>query len=131
MTIIFAPGLLAPASMWLDARSIYVSDTHVGNPVVLALDRQIKRPFDAAWTVTIRQWANGWVSYCVARGGQFYKPDSVLPDPLLLRWWTDGQCHPLPVGKYETTTVWRVCPTTPLVPCKRVELVSNVFEVRP
>lgn len=118
-----------PASFWFDARKVHFSDIVVGTSPAMTLDRTIKRPFDGAWTVAIRRWDGGWVSHCNAAGSQPYKTDSKLPKAPDLKWWTWGQCHPLTVGRYEVTTVWNLNLPWPL-PDKRVELVSNVFEVR-
>lgn len=129
MMLLLLPGQLWPASWWMTVDSVYFSDTHAGEVVPMTLGRTINRPFDADWTVTIRKWDGGWTVDCVAAGSQPYKPDSVLPKSLTLNWWTWGKCHPLPVGKYEVTAVWRLKTDWPFAD-KRIEITSNVFEVR-
>lgn len=120
-----------PASYWLEVRSIRVFDSKVGAPVVMAVDRTIKRDFQANWVSTIKRLDRGkWVSYCTADATTNYDRRATLPDPLFLQWWTFPGCHPLPAGKFILRTTWRI-EVDGLVPDKWVTEDSNIFEVTP
>lgn len=128
----FAAAHAVSASWWLEVRSVRVFDAQAGAPVLMAVDRSIERDFYGDWSVSIRRWdAGGWVSYCQARGQANYATDSQLPDPLTLQWWTHPGCHPLPPGRYVMRTSWTVHPDMSVLPAKRVQADSNIFEVRP
>lgn len=95
----------------------------------MTVDREIKRPFRGSWQVTLRQWDGaGWVTWCNAQGASNYRPDSRFPKDLSLQWWTNGQCHPVPQGRYKVTTTW-VIKDIPWMPEKTVTADSNIFEV--
>lgn len=128
VTLPLLPAMLWPASWWFDVRKIYIADVRVGTDIPIVIDRTIKRPFHANWSVSIRQWDAGWTVHCVANGEQTYKPDARLPKAPTLRWWTWDRCHPLPPGRYEVVTTWRL--DIPYIwATKHVEISSNVFEV--
>jgi hypothetical protein len=98
----------------------------------MIVDRSIKRPFLGSWTVTVRRWgAEGWVTYCTARGASHYRAGSELPRALTLDWWTDGRCPVLGEGRYTVGTVWEINPLISYLPRKVVQAESNIFEVTP
>ena len=128
-TLLILPIQMWSPSFWLDIHSVSVSNTTVGNPVTMVVEREIKRPFRGAWNATIMQWdGSGWVTFCNAYGSSNYRTEARFPVPLTLKWWTDAQCHELPAGRYKMHTTWRVL-DLPLMPDKIVEVDSNVFEV--
>lgn len=129
VTLLLLPMMIWPVSWWFEVSRVHITDSRVGEQIPLVIDRKIKRAFDARWSVTIRQWDAGWTVYCVANGEQSYRPDADLPKKPTLHWWTWGRCHPLPAGKYEVITTWRLDPPHTWI-SKRMEVVSNVFEVR-
>lgn len=120
---------LWPASWWFSVTRVYIQDAKQGQPVIMEVDRTIRRSFDATWDVLLRrQTASGWMVVCAAQGSADYNPDAVFPDPLLLDWWTNGTCGPsLTPGKYRLHTTWQLEPD--FNPIKRVKITSNVFEV--
>lgn len=126
ITALLLPFLVWPSWYWFEVRSVYFSDSRVGEPVPMVLDRSINRAFYGRFTVSIWRWDGGWVSYCTASGEQPYRVDAQLPKTPTLDWWTWGKCHPLPVGRYITEAVWFI--DTP-VRDKKVTAVSNIYEV--
>lgn len=98
------------ASFWYQVNDIVVFDTPVGEEVVMDVERTIRRPFTARWSVLVRELSdeNGWEIVCTAQGSGNYRPDAVLPNPTTLGWWTDGQCATLEPGYYMISTVWRI-----------------------
>lgn len=121
------PALLWPASWWFVVDSVHVRNTWQGEPVGMIVDRQIKRPFRGAWQATIRKWdGSGWVTWCNASGASNYATEAKFPQNLTLKWWTDGQCHPLPSGRYKMQTSWTI--KAPIQD-KSIIVDSNVFEV--
>lgn len=129
-TLIVLPPLAWPSSFWFDVTAVSVSSAPAGSPLHMTADRKIKRPFRGSWQTTIRQWDGaGWVTWCNAQGASNYRPDSKFPRDLTLQWWTDGQCHPVPQGRYKITTTW-VIRDIQWMPDKTVTADSNIFEVR-
>lgn len=119
-----------PTWYWFEPRSMHVAAAVAGQPVAMAVDRIIRRPFTGQWSVTVRRAtpSAGWEIVCAASGGGDYRPDAVFPDPLTLDWWTAGACDTLPPGQMQVSTVWWLdmgilgaIPTRPLE--------SNVFTV--
>jgi len=122
MTII--PG----GSWWLRVNRMTAFDAPAGASVVMEVDRELRRPFTADWRVLVRQWQDdGWLIVCLASGGGDYRPDAVLPSPLMLDWWTDGQCTHPPAGQLMISTVWTI--NTALPGVRTVVAESNVFRV--
>lgn len=121
---------LWPASWWLDVRSVRISDAAHGDSPAMLVERTISREFKGTWQITVRRWDGGWVVWCNASGTSNYKPSASLPPALTLRWWTDGQCHPLDAGKYTVTTTWTILGHG-LAPDRLIKIDSNIFEVRP
>lgn len=123
------PPQVWPTSWWIDVRSVVVSDSKIGEPAKMVVERKVKRAFRGAWNATVMQWdGSGWVTHCNASGTSNYRADARFPVPLTMQWWTDAQCHLLPAGRYKITTTWRVL-DLPLMPDKIVSVDSNVFEV--
>lgn len=119
-----------PASYWFEVRSLHVSDTTVGDPVLMVADRDIKRNFLGTWTVSIRKLGpKGQGVYCTAVNSTDYEMNSQLPDPLTLSWWTFPHCDPLPEGKYYIRTTWTI-KGNGFFPDKQLSQVSNIFEIR-
>lgn len=131
VTLLFLPLLLWPTSYWIEVRDIVVRSNSVGQPLSMVVDRTVNRPFLGIWQVTIRQWDGaGWLTWCNASGSSNYRPDARYPVNLSLQWWTDGQCHPIPQGRYKVTTAWRI-EGAGILPNKVVTIDSNIFEVTP
>lgn len=121
------PVLMWPASWWFEVRAVDVKSAHFGEPVEMAVDRSINRSFAGKWSVTVRQWdGSGWVAWCNATGQSNYREGARFPVPLTLKWWTDGQCTPLPAGRYKLTTAWLI---DTMLPDKTVVVDSNVFQI--
>jgi hypothetical protein len=120
---------LWPASYWFEPRRVAVFDAPTGVDVVMEVDRVIHRQFIADWSAIVRRWEDGaWTVECVGRGKSDYHPESTLPDPLTLRWWTDGACPSLRPGRYFVSTIWTIRGGYTL-PDKVVAVASNVFTV--
>lgn len=118
--------ILVPASLWLDVRSVRILDSKLGSPIVMVVDRTIKRDFPGKWAVTVRD-VEGAV-WCSARGEAEYSSRAKLPTPLTLQWWTFPSCYPVPVGSYTATTRWTI-QDLPFLPSKSVVVESNIFRV--
>jgi len=116
-----------PASWWFRNVVTFVHDAQIDEPVFMEVNREIRRPFFADWSVIVRRLEiGGWTIVCTAHGKGDYLPGSTLPDPLALEWWTDGQCSYPPPGRLYLTTIWRIQgPTGP----RPVVVTSNIFEV--
>lgn len=113
----------------MEPKSMLVFDGPPNGPLVLEVDREIHRPFNGAWNVTIRKRRNdAWTIYCSASGENDYDPNASLPEPVTLNWWTNRQCLPLSPGVYSITTTWTIKGSMGL-PDKYTKLVSNVFTV--
>ncbi len=127
--LLVLPPLMWPVTFWFDVNSVSVASAPAGSSLHMTVDREIKRPFRGSWQTTIRQWdGSGWVTRCNAQGASNYRPDSKYPRDLSLQWWTDGQCHPIPHGRYKITTTW-VIGDIEWMPEKTITVDSNVFEV--
>ena len=119
-----------PASFWFDVNHIYVNDAVQGEEIVLAVDREINRPFFAEWAVLVRKLdVSQFRVYCTAHGQGDYRPDASFPEPLTLDWWSSEECADLQPGKYFITTSWNIRGYNGF-PDKIVSVESNVFEVR-
>jgi len=115
-----------PAEVF-EVSHLHIESARLGEPVAMQVDRKIKRPFMAEWSVTVRTVTpDGLVQHCAASSPPVeYLPEARLPANLTLDWWTAGQCPPLPVGQHMATTIWRI--VGPFA--APVKVVSNVFEV--
>lgn len=120
---------LWPTSWWLQVNTFTIPDAKAGQPIEVIVDRRINRPFFANWTINVRKWdGGGWVITCIGKGATRYRLDAVLPTPVTMDWWTGSACPTLPVGKYIVDAIW-VIDGNGILPDKRLELESNVFEV--
>lgn len=121
-------SLLPGGSWWLQVDRVTAFDAPAGAAVVMEVDREVRRPFTADWRVLVRRWqGSGWEIVCLASGGGDYRPDAVLPSPLTLDWWTDGQCPTPPSGQIMVSTVWTI--NTALPGVRTVVAESNVFRI--
>ena len=127
----FLAVVIAPASFWLKVDSIRVSDSIVGSPPALDVQRTIVRDFTADWVATVRRAGahGGFVAVCTASGKNDYIAGAVLPTNLDLDWWTDPVKCKLGPGEYILTTRWILDVPTPWD--KVVSGTSNVFTVMP
>lgn len=129
LAALWAGTRLWPAAWWLEVRRVIVFDGPAAAPVIMTADRTIHRPFIARWDVAIWQWTgSGWRVTCAANGTHGYRPESELPVPLTLEWWTAGGCPVLAPGRYYVATVWTIHPAGPL-PEKLILSDSNIFEI--
>lgn len=119
----------APASIWMEVKSVKVSDTYTGVSPAMAVDRTIKRSFTASWVAEVhsRQQDGSFATVCTGSGTNEYKPEDSLPLNIDLDWWTFPEKCKLTEGVYQVLTVWNVKPSN--YPTKRVENVSNTFQV--
>lgn len=133
-SVLFLVGIgavhLWPTSWWLQVNTFTIPTAKAGQPIEVLLDRRIKRPFFAEWSVVVQRWqGNGWVIKCEAHGSNNYRVDAVLPTPVTLDWWTGSACPTLPAGRYFVDTNWIIRGGI-ILPDKIVTLASNVFEIR-
>ncbi len=123
-----------PATYWYESRSVGIADTIEGNPIILTVDRKVKRAFSGSYTVTLRHMAGGEVQ-CEAGGALRYKPGTALPEPVTLAWWawSDERCagENVPPGTYTVETCWTIHQPLMVLPNKVVCNLSNAFTVRP
>lgn len=119
-----------PASYWFEPSSVMIADARSGECPEMRFDRDIHRPFNAAWKVTLlRREDGGFVTAMpVFEGRNDYRPENVLPDDLDLCWWawSDFTIDPLPPGEYRVNTVWTL--DTAGGP-RSIRRSSNTFEV--
>lgn len=129
--VIFLPPWFAerePAENWFKVASVTVSDTKEGQPIIMSVSREIRRPFAGSWVATVRRVDDGGVSvFCTAYGSSSYRPNATFPKPLTLDWWTHPMKCALPKGKYRLDTVWSFDVMNNVT--KTVTADSNVFEV--
>lgn len=125
--------VLFPASFWFEVRRVEV--LHQTTPDgfnILAVDREIHRPFVGTWHATVRSLPGNTV-VCQGSGGTTYRPGSDLPEPLSLAWWIDDQrCRPgdrLKRGEYYLSTAWTVQNPWGFLPDRQITVDSNVFSV--
>jgi hypothetical protein len=96
-----------PASHWLDIRKVSIYDSVAGEQILLAVDRTVNKEFFGTWFVSVREIKPTGVSIvCSGEGKSYYKLNSVYPEPLTLKWWSEN-CSTLPPGQYQVTTTWR------------------------
>ena len=130
-TLLILPLQLWPASWWLEVSTVQITSAKYGEPLPMLVDRKIHRAFSGTWHATIRQWdGTGWVTWCNADGKSNYRPEAKFPKNLALQWWTSGQCHPLPAGRYKMTTTWSILDLG-FLPDRAISVDSNIFEVVP
>lgn len=118
-----------PASYWLRVHNFAVFDGPADADVIMSVDREIRRPFEARRDVLVREIVgDGTVVVCLESGSGDYRVDAALPSPLTLKSWTNGQCPSLPPGKYLVSTIWHI--DAEPMPAKVVRAVSNVFDIQ-
>jgi hypothetical protein len=120
---------LWPAAYWLEVRSVVVRDTVAGTVPVMDVEREVKRPFRADWTVEVERQSSrgGFYGVCTGTGSNNYRPESILPEPLTLDWWTwPVECDLTP-GRYQVETRWTINPTG--FPAKEVVILSPPFVI--
>lgn len=85
-----------------------ITAERAGNTAVLDVSRQIKKPVMMTFDVRVfRVDDRGAHLVCTGHGGPYsYRPDAVLPVPITLSWWTNGECRDLPPGRIEIETTW-------------------------
>ena len=128
--VLLISASLWPTSYWFEVDVITVEDAKVGEPVIMTVDRNIKRPFYAEWTVTVREAvADGYVIRCLSKAATDYRVDATFPDPLTLSWWANSECDGLGVGSYILTTSWDIRPDILGLPKKTLTAESNVFKI--
>lgn len=114
-SLVFATSVVRdalPASWWLDAGELRVSDAPRGTCNQITFNRAINRPFYGEWLATLqRENRRGEFSvYRVYTGRGDYRPDASLPDNLDLGWWFEvDRCHWRP-GTYRLLTQWKINP---------------------
>jgi hypothetical protein len=120
----------APATDWLEVDSVTVHDAVEGQAPTMAVQRTIRQPFFAEWTVTVRNISDGSISFaCIAEGRADYAVDAKLPSPFTADWWTfPTKCRP-PPGRYRLDTHWRIHPDR--YPEKQIRVQSNEFHISP
>lgn len=121
---------LMPGRWWLDVNYIQVANAAAGQPVSMIVDREIRHEFYGAWSVHLRREKGtaGWETIACGTGANTYRTTSLLPTPVTLDWWTEGECDSLPPGRYQISTQWIIYPGS-LWPPKTISVLSNVFEV--
>jgi len=118
-----------PSSWWMDVQSVRVADGRVGQPVIMYVQREIKRDFTATWGVSVRQLSEGKTFIACAQSAVAdYRRGTDLPEVVTLGWWSNGRCETLPAGVYVLQTTWQIHGTG-LLPAKTVHSTSNPFKV--
>lgn len=118
-----------PVDRWYELHSLWVDDARVHEPVTMHVDRAIHRPFFGKFGVVVRQnTPKGWLVVCNGFGGGDYLPNSVLPSPVTLDWWSNRACPTISEpGEYVVTTTISV--VTPFGFRRVLKNESNVFVV--
>lgn len=109
-TVYFIMLVLPLQWFWFTPQTFVIGDAVEGQAPVIGFEREIHRPVDMAYTVTIRKVPSLEV-VCDQRAGPFsYYPNATLPegDALDLEWWAGGndRCLDLEPGKYVIDTCW-------------------------
>ncbi|MGB0855386.1 MAG: hypothetical protein ACPGSI_18965 [Pikeienuella sp.] len=128
-----ASWALFPASFWFEVRRVEVlQQTTPDGFNLLAVDREIHRPFLGTWHATVRSLPGNTV-VCQGSGGTTYRPGSDLPQPLNMGWWIDDpDCRTggaLRAGEYYLSTTWTVQNPWGILPDRKITIDSNVFSV--
>lgn len=122
---------LWPVSFWLEVPTVRVMNASAGEEVKMFVDRRINRDFVAHWAVVVRvDDGSASTVVCASDAVSNYRQGATLPPLVTLSWWTNGRCQTLPPGVYGATTVWKL-DGGEFLPDKKVEAVSNLFEVTP
>lgn len=88
-----------PFDWWMDIRRIEVTDMQVGQPLFVAVDRDINRNFEGQFRVNVRRVSptGGVDSYCTRYNyGESvpYQKGAVYPPEATLRWFMDIPPNP-------------------------------------
>jgi len=120
---------LWPMSYWYELKTVHINDYEAGTPGEMLVVGKVTRPFYGTRTVTIARFGGQrWEMHCVARNEYQFRPLNKLPQPLTLKWWTWGQCHPLPPGQYQLSTTVQIFEGQALFE-KTISIESNIFTV--
>jgi hypothetical protein len=124
-----------PASWWFRVGQVHIENTAQGNCPVLAVDREIKRPFWGDWTAVLlrKQGSGGFSVFRVYSGATDYQPATILPEGenLNLAWWFEipKDACAWPRGEYRVQTSWIITPDRG-APRRPVRRTSNTFTIR-
>lgn len=118
----------APASLWLDMRSIRISDSKPGIAPAMFVDRSINLSFGGNRTVVVmRKNLNGFSYFCSTQGYFDFVAGSPVPTDInLSQWMTRDDCV-LPAGQYIVQFSWDIRVLGALD--KYVRVTSNVFTI--
>ena len=121
-------GLSSIPLDWFWFRASHFTVTNGAHPLI-DIQREILRPVQMKYTVTIRRIENRTV-VCQSGAGPFtYDHTALLPDEITLEWWapSDRRCHELQAGTYTMETCWTAL--LGWLPDKTLCLTSNPFTV--
>jgi hypothetical protein len=122
--------LFPTAGYWFTVASVKIDNTRVGQSIFMDIDRTIKRPFTAEWSVVVRKVTTEKEIVCTANGISDYQVQAKLPDPTTLDWWSAGDCNSIKEpGEYQITTVWILSPQWRILGQREVIVESNIFTV--
>lgn len=134
LAVIIVVGLqwLAPPSLWMVVKKVYVHDSIVGQSPPINMDASWYAYFFMRWHTDIKKAAaanDEFVHFCNTDGATLVYSGRKVPSGLNLDMWTRGveKCK-LPVGTYymETTWEWNYW-----LLIKSFSVDSNVFRVLP
>lgn len=102
-----APHLRPETADYFEVGSITAERSD--NTAILHVERTIKAPLIMSYAVRVFSVSDGLaVMTCAANGGPYlYRPDAALPNPITLKWWTDGECPSIPPGRVQIETTWQ------------------------
>ena len=85
-----------------------ITAERVGDTAILDVDRVVYMPIEMGYVVRVlEQTSQGYRQFCKMEGPPLeYQTDAVLPDPVTLWWWTDGDCPTIPDGHVRISTTW-------------------------
>lgn len=115
----------------MDVRSVGVGDSVFGDPVILAVDREVHQPFHGSYVVEVRTFPHRTI-VCTASDSLLYDPDAQMPEPITLLWWANDECSgtDLVKGEYIIITSWVVQNDLDYVPDQKITVESNKFTVK-
>jgi len=85
-----------------------ITAERVDDTAILDVDRIVYMPIEMGYVVRVlEKTSQGYRQFCKMEGPPLeYQTDAVLPDPVTLSWWTDGECAMLPDGPARISTTW-------------------------
>lgn len=116
-----------PASIWFSVDQVRVFDSVAGQSPLMAVERKVRRPFQARWIAEIQEWDGSrfvLIHRCTGRGVNNFSPESDFPKPLDLTWWVYPADCVLDPGQYRIETRWT------LSRGQQVRALSNLFTVQ-